>query len=206
MKEYLQHYGIKGQKWGLRRFQKEDGSLTAEGRSRYGVNSNLNRKKLSAYSNEISVRGTTSNSEKMRSIYDREDGTKDLNRLQKDAKKDAEDMARAKAYYGEGAGNRRKQIRNRISERMKDSDYKAEYEKHFSNQNMSEHQRAANRERKVQNTKNTIAKVGRGVKNLIMGAGTTSVAAISIYNLAKMTGADRVIANAASQALNKLRR
>lgn len=30
------HYGIKGQKWGVRRFQNEDGSLTSEGKKRYG--------------------------------------------------------------------------------------------------------------------------------------------------------------------------
>ena len=32
----LYHHGIKGQKWGERRFQNPDGSLTAEGRKRYG--------------------------------------------------------------------------------------------------------------------------------------------------------------------------
>jgi hypothetical protein len=32
----LSHHGIKGQKWGQRRFQNEDGSLTDAGRSRYG--------------------------------------------------------------------------------------------------------------------------------------------------------------------------
>lgn len=32
----LYHYGIKGQKWGIRRYQNEDGSLTEEGRRRYG--------------------------------------------------------------------------------------------------------------------------------------------------------------------------
>lgn len=31
MAEYLMHHGIKGQKWGIRRFQNEDGSLTKEG-------------------------------------------------------------------------------------------------------------------------------------------------------------------------------
>lgn len=31
----LSHHGIKGQKWGVRRFQNEDGSLTAEGKQRY---------------------------------------------------------------------------------------------------------------------------------------------------------------------------
>ena len=28
----LYHYGVKGQKWGIRRYQNEDGSLTKEGR------------------------------------------------------------------------------------------------------------------------------------------------------------------------------
>ena len=32
----LYHYGIKGQKWGVRRYQNEDGSLTAAGRKKYG--------------------------------------------------------------------------------------------------------------------------------------------------------------------------
>ena len=34
---YLQHHGLKGQKWGVRRFQYEDDSLTPEGKIRYGV-------------------------------------------------------------------------------------------------------------------------------------------------------------------------
>lgn len=33
----LYHWGIKGQKWGFRRFQNKDGSLTPAGRERYGV-------------------------------------------------------------------------------------------------------------------------------------------------------------------------
>lgn len=36
---YLAHHGVKGQKWGIRRYQNPDGSLTSEGMARYGINS-----------------------------------------------------------------------------------------------------------------------------------------------------------------------
>lgn len=38
----LYHHGIKGQKWGVRRWQNEDGSLTPEGIQRYGTVENFN--------------------------------------------------------------------------------------------------------------------------------------------------------------------
>lgn len=37
----LYHYGIKGQKWGIRRFQNPDGSLTSAGKKRYGSSESL---------------------------------------------------------------------------------------------------------------------------------------------------------------------
>lgn len=41
---YLIHYGIKGQKWGLRRFQNEDRTLTEAGKVRYSKEGTENRK------------------------------------------------------------------------------------------------------------------------------------------------------------------
>lgn len=32
--DYLMHHGVKGQKWGVRRFQNEDGSLTDAGKKK----------------------------------------------------------------------------------------------------------------------------------------------------------------------------
>lgn len=44
----LYHHGIKGQKWGIRRFQNEDGSYTAEGKR---------RRKNDSYSNKFVKKG-----------------------------------------------------------------------------------------------------------------------------------------------------
>lgn len=35
--DFLAHHGVKGQKWGIRNYQNEDGSYTAKGRGRYNV-------------------------------------------------------------------------------------------------------------------------------------------------------------------------
>ena len=45
MDQELTHHGIRGQKWGRRRYQNPDGSLTPAGRKRYGVESNYERSK-----------------------------------------------------------------------------------------------------------------------------------------------------------------
>lgn len=42
----LRHYGIKGQRWGIRRFQEEDGSLTPAGKERYADDSDSNKKQI----------------------------------------------------------------------------------------------------------------------------------------------------------------
>ena len=52
--EYLCHWGIKGMKWGVRRFQNEDGSLTPQGRARYSDDSSSKKNAVNFSSKSIS--------------------------------------------------------------------------------------------------------------------------------------------------------
>lgn len=52
---WLSHHGIEGQKWGVRRFQNEDGTLTPEGRERY---THANAYTLSQYKRDKDVYGS----------------------------------------------------------------------------------------------------------------------------------------------------
>lgn len=53
----LYHWGVKGMKWGIRRYQNKDGTLTAKGKKHYSMSddaktaSDLKKKKVSEMSN-----------------------------------------------------------------------------------------------------------------------------------------------------------
>ena len=53
--DYLAHHGTKGMKWGVRRYQNPDGSLTAEGRKRYERNAD-NARRASEYYKDHAAR------------------------------------------------------------------------------------------------------------------------------------------------------
>ena len=156
----LMHFGVKGQKWGVRRYQNKDGSLTPAGKKHYS----------------------------------------------KQAKKDAKEYARAKMFYGEGAGNRRKLIKAQVEERSKNNPYyKEEFDRYLSEQDMAAHANAAKRERHVKDAKNTAGKTARGIYHLTVQDGAKVAAGLAItYGILHATGLDKVAVSKGKEAASKV--
>ena len=66
--EYIEHHGIKGMKWGVRRYQNPDGSLTAAGKKRYYVTDSGEIKKISQYNYREDDSYKTASSSKKRQM------------------------------------------------------------------------------------------------------------------------------------------
>lgn len=98
MSNELQHHGIKGQKWGVRRYQNKDGSLTAEGRKKYGDKDNFEKQ----YPEDVkkNMKKTKSGVDKGKEYVEKaqkgaEEGRQKANRKAKQA---TEDAVRERAY------------------------------------------------------------------------------------------------------------
>lgn len=121
----------------------------------------------------------------------------------KEAKKDADEFARAKMFYGEGAGTRRKLIKAKVEEKSKDAGYKEAFDYAMTQQDMNKHADAAKRERKAKDVKNNVQKTGRGIVNILAGsperAGATLVAT---YAALHYTGLDKKIIEKGKQGVD----
>ena len=176
MEDYvLVHHGIKGQKWGVRRFQNQDGTLTSAGRSRYNIGS------------AAPVGSKTP--DELKSV------SKSTLKM---AKKDAKEFAEAKMYYGEGSGNRRKLIKNTVEQRSKDPDYKKAYDYYYAQQDMA---KAADKAK----AKRTRIDSYKEAKRVVRLAATITTSAATAYYIAHQMGIDKVIADMAKTAVNKLK-
>ena len=116
--------------------------------------------------------------------------TVSYNKVERYAKKDAKEYARAKMYYGEGAGTRRKLIKSTVAERSKNPHYKEAFERYSSRQDMAEHVKKAKAERKMTDAKESTKRGIKKVFGLITGA---TAAGATAWAIAHATGYDQQI-------------
>lgn len=147
--------------------------------------------------------------------YQNPDGTRTaagIRHQRKLAKKDAKEFARAKMFYGKGAGNRRKLIKATVNERSKDADYKKAFDEYSAKQDMSKHAKAAKRERHARDVKDSASKTVRGAwrwtngdrfRVTIAGAALATGAAFYLKN---REAVNNVVSRTANTVINKLRR
>ena len=153
--EALEHYGVKGMKWGVRK--------------------------------------------------NKEPSSRKINRM---AKKDAKEYARAKMYYGEGAGNRRKLIKNTVEQRSKNSSrYKSAFETHLANQQMDKHAAKAKKERRIADVKKSAGRGFRGAINIAAGNPQRAAASVlAVYGVMRVTGADKQVVSVGEKYAHKAMR
>lgn len=92
----------------------------------------------------------------------------------REARKDAQEFARAKQFFGEGAGTRRKLIKAQVEGKSKrDPGYSKAFQRHLSSQDTSKHASKATSERRRKDvTKRTKQRAGFLARTFTGEAGT----------------------------------
>lgn len=129
----------------------------------------------------------------------------------KAAKKDAEEFTRAKLFYGEGAGTRRKLIKATVEAKSKaDPAYKKAFEQHVESTDLGKRASQAQGQRKRKDAVNSTKKTARGIKNVLNGnaqyASVASVLLVSGAMAIHKKGIDRVVLKSAQTRIAEIKK
>lgn len=131
-------------------------------------------------------------------------------RTDREAKKDAQEFARARAFFGEGAGTRRKLIKGIVEGKSKrDPAYKKAFDKHLADQDLATHVEKAKGERRRKDVKKGVGKTVRGTRHVLLGNPqyASAVVALSVGGAlwAHRAGIDKLILNAGKKTIRQMR-
>lgn len=100
------------------------------------------------------------------------------------AHKDAKEFARAKMFYGEGAGTRRKLINAKVeANKKRDPAYAKAFDHHLARQDMGQHASKARSERGRKNAANTTKKTGGAIARGLTGQMGTAAAVVALAGM-----------------------
>lgn len=121
----------------------------------------------------------------MRVTFDEEPTTEDLEHfgvkgmkwgVRREARRDARETARAKMFYGEGAGVRRRNIKAVVQQKSKDPNYKKAYDEALGKQDLSSARRAAQKDRKKADKSHSFRKgAGKALRSGMRAAGSMAL-------------------------------
>lgn len=130
-----------------------------------------------------------------------------MNNIQKEARRDAREYARAQMYYGEGAGTRRKLITNSVAAKVeRKSGYHEAFTQELARQDMAEHAAAARKERRRKDVSTSVEKNARGVISgnyQSVNAGLVVIGVLGYF--AHKTGFDQKVYDAGKTRINSFR-
>lgn len=125
------------------------------------------------------------------------------NKTNKLAKKHAEEFTKAKAFFGEGAGTRRKLIKAQVEQLKKqDPMFAKAFDHHVAQTDHGQRAVEARKERKSVDRKTATKKTAKGVGHVLRGnnqhANNAAIAGVAAATFVHKTGLDK-------QALNKVK-
>lgn len=127
----LSHHGILGMKWGVRRYQNADGSLTAAGRKRYGNEDVFNKHQKMKEANRAYNEAYDKAYSKNYQIYS-------LNKSKRSAKKKQWEEVYDRASDWRSARKEYKEAKSKMKLKTKEDKVSAKYEKRGASKETSE--------------------------------------------------------------------